>query len=62
MTEQSRPLLISPQRCRSVWAVSCCRKVVNGFCYWLVTRVLDGQYTLVRPEPRNPYAPRPAFL
>ncbi len=35
---------------------------VNGFCYWLVTRVLQGQYTLVRPEPENPYAPRLAFL
>jgi ADP-ribose pyrophosphatase YjhB (NUDIX family) len=35
---------------------------VNEFCYWLATRVLQGQYTLVPPEPGNPYAPRLAFL
>jgi ADP-ribose pyrophosphatase YjhB (NUDIX family) len=35
---------------------------VNYFCYWLATRVLQGQYTIVPPEPENPHAPRMAFL
>ena len=38
------------------------REEVNRFCYWLATRVLQGQYTLVPPEPENPYAPHLAFL
>lgn len=35
---------------------------VNGFCYWLAVRVLQGKHTVVPPEPENPYAPRLAFL
>ena len=35
---------------------------VNHFCYWLATRVLQGQYAVVPPEPENPYAPHLAFL
>jgi len=35
---------------------------VDRFCYWLASRVLQGQYTLVPPEPENPYAPHLAFL
>ena len=35
---------------------------VDRFCYWLATRVLQGQYTLVTPEPENPYTPHLAFL
>jgi ADP-ribose pyrophosphatase YjhB (NUDIX family) len=35
---------------------------VDRFCYWLAIRVLQGQYTLVPPEPENPYAPHLAFL
>ena len=35
---------------------------VNDFCYWLATRVLQGQYTIVPPQPENPYAPHLAFL
>jgi len=38
------------------------REEVNGFCYWLATRVLQGQYTIVPPESDNPYAPHLAFL
>jgi len=38
------------------------RDDVDRFCYWLATRVLRGQHTLVPPEPENPYAPRLAFL
>ena len=34
----------------------------NDFCYWLAVRVLQGQYTIVPPEPENPYAPGLAFL
>ncbi|MHC4621532.1 MAG: NUDIX domain-containing protein [Planctomycetota bacterium] len=35
---------------------------VDRFCYWLATRVLEGQHTVVCPEPENPYAPHLAFL
>ena len=35
---------------------------VDPFCYWLATRVLQGQHTIIRPEPGNPYAPHLAFL
>ena len=38
------------------------RENVDGFCYWLATRVLQGQHTLVLPEPENFYAPHLAFL
>jgi 8-oxo-dGTP diphosphatase len=38
------------------------REDVDPFCYWLATRVLQGHYTLVPPEPENPYAPHLAFL
>jgi ADP-ribose pyrophosphatase YjhB (NUDIX family) len=38
------------------------REDVDEFCYWLATRILQGQYTLVPPEPENPYAPHLAFL
>jgi 8-oxo-dGTP diphosphatase len=38
------------------------REHVDGFCYWLATRILKGQYTIVPPEPENPYAPHVAFL
>jgi 8-oxo-dGTP diphosphatase len=35
---------------------------VDRFCYWLASRVLRGEQTLVPPEPENPYAPLLAFL
>ena len=38
------------------------REDVDRFCYWLATRVLQGQHTPVPPEPENPYAPHLAFL
>lgn len=38
------------------------KEAVDPFCYWIATRVLEGQYTVVPPEPENPYAPHLAFL
>ncbi|MDH5508536.1 MAG: NUDIX domain-containing protein [Anaerolineae bacterium] len=35
---------------------------IETWCAWLVRRVLAGDYTLVPPQPHNPYHPRLAFF
>lgn len=38
------------------------RSATDPFCYWLAMRVFAGDYTLIPPNPDNPYAPHLAFL
>ena len=38
------------------------KETTNPFCYWLATRVLEGNYSLILPNAENPYQPNIAFL
>jgi len=35
---------------------------IDALCVWLVTRVLQGRYTLLPSAPDSPYVPRVAFI
>ncbi len=38
------------------------KSMMDPFCYWLAMRVLKGEYSLIHPNPDNPYPPNMAFL
>ena len=38
------------------------KEPIEPWCKWLARRVLEGKYTLIPPEPNQPYHPKGAYL